>query len=306
MMKRRGVRLVVVGSLALDSVETPFEKKKELLGGSVSYACAAASFFAKTGMVAIAGQDFPAAHLDLYRKFGIDRTGLSLVKGRTFRWSGVYEANMIDRRTISTELNVFASFSPDLPDSYRGAPFVLLGNISPALQLHVLKQVHRPRFVMADTMDLWINTARKPLMEVISRVNMLMLNDVEARQLTGEYGILKCAAQILDWGPEYVVVKKGEHGAMLFSKRGLFIIPAYPVEEVCDPTGAGDSFAGGFMGALAGSSVVSERSVRAALLCGSVVASFTVEGFSLNRLAKISKSDISKRMAGLKKMTSAA
>lgn len=305
-MKKKNVKLVIVGSLALDSVETPFEKKKDLLGGSVSYACAAGSFFARTGMVAIAGQDFPAAYLDLYKRFGIDQTGLSLVKGRTFRWSGVYETNMIDRRTISTELNVFASFSPELPDSYKGAPFLLLGNIAPVLQLHVLNQVRKPRFVVADTMDLWINTAKKPLMEVVSRVNMLMLNDSEARQLTGEYSILKCAAQILAWGPEYVVVKKGEHGAMLFSKKGMFIVPAFPVEEVCDPTGAGDSFAGGFMGALAGSPSLNERAVRQALVCGSVVASFTVEGFSLNKLAKVTKADIRKRMAGLKKMTSAA
>ncbi|OGV60193.1 MAG: sugar kinase [Lentisphaerae bacterium RIFOXYA12_FULL_48_11] len=305
-MKKKNVKLVVVGSLALDSVETPFEKKKDLLGGSVSYACAAASFFAKTGMVAIAGQDFPPAYIDLYKKFGIDQSGLSLVKGRTFRWSGVYEANMIDRRTISTELNVFASFSPELPAAYKGAPFVLLGNIAPVLQLHVLNQVRKPKFVVADTMDLWINTAKKPLMEVISRVNMLMLNDGEARQLTGEYSILKCAAQILAWGPEYVVIKKGEHGALLFSKKGLFIVPAYPVEEVCDPTGAGDSFAGGFMGALAGSSTVNERTVRQSLISGSVVASFTVEGFSLNKLTKVSKGDVRQRLAGLKRMTSAA
>jgi cytidine kinase len=303
-MKKRSVKLVVVGSLALDSVETPFEKKKDQLGGSVSYACAAASFFVRTGMVAIAGQDFPSAYTDLYKRFGIDMAGLALVKGRTFRWSGVYEANMIDRRTLNTELNVFATFSPELPDTYKGAPFVLLGNIAPALQLHVLEQVKKPKFVVADTMDLWINTAKKSLMEVITKVNMLMLNDSEVRLLTGEYNLSRCAARILDWGPEYVVVKKGEHGALLFSKKGVFIVPAFPVDEVCDPTGAGDSFAGGFIGALAGSSRISENTVRESLLCGSVVASFTVEDFSLNSLAKVSRSDIKKRIAGLKKMTS--
>jgi len=302
--QKPAVRLVVVGSLALDSVETPFEKKRDMLGGSVSYACAAASFYAKTGMVAVAGQDFPARYTDLYRKFGIDCQGLSIVKGRTFRWSGVYEANMIDRRTLSTELNVFASFSPELPDAYKAAPFVLLGNIAPALQIHVLSQVKKPRFVLADTMDLWINTAKKSLMEVISRVNMLTLNDSEARLLTGEYNLRRCAARILDWGPQYVVVKKGEHGAILFSRKGIFIVPAYPVDEVCDPTGAGDSFAGGFMGSLAGASAVTERNVRAALLCGSVVASFNVEDFSLNGLAKISRGDLRKRLSGLKNMTS--
>ena len=305
-MKKRPVRLVIVGSLALDSVETPFEKKRDLLGGSVSYACAAASFFTKTGMVAIAGQDFPSAYLDAYRKFGIDLAGLNVVRGRTFRWSGVYETNMIDRRTLSTDLNVFASFSPELPAAYRSAPFVLLGNIAPALQMHVLEQVKKPRFVIADTMDLWINTAKKQLMQVISGVDMLMLNDGEARLLTGEYNLRRCAARILDWGPAYVVVKKGEHGALLFSRKGIFIVPAYPVDEVCDPTGAGDSFAGGFLGALAGSTVVNERTVRESLLYGSVVASFTVEDFSLNRLMKVSRSDIRKRITGLKKMTSAS
>jgi len=303
-MNKKTVKLVIVGSLALDSVETPFERKKDLLGGSVSYACAAASFFSRTGMVAVAGQDFPAAFVDAYKRFGVDLAGLSLVRGRTFRWSGVYEANMIDRRTLSTELNVFASFSPELPDAYKSAPFLLLGNIAPALQLHVLEQVSKPKFVIADTMDLWINTAKKSLLQVIPRVNMLTLNDSEARMLTGEYNLRKCAAQILDWGPEYVVVKKGEHGALLFSRKGIFIVPAYPVNEVCDPTGAGDSFAGGFMGALAGGSVINEHTVRQALLCGSVVASFAVEDFSLNRLAKISRADINKRLTGLKKMTS--
>ena len=257
-------------------------------------------------MAAGAGQDFPAAYLDAYRKFGIDLAGLNVVRGRTFRWSGVYEANMIDRRTLSTDLNVFASFSPELPAAYRSAPFVLLGNIAPALQMHVLEQVKKPRFVIADTMDLWINTAKKQLMQVISGVDMLMLNDGEARLLTGEYNLRRCAARILDWGPAYVVVKKGEHGALLFSRKGIFIVPAYPVDEVCDPTGAGDSFAGGFLGALAGSTVVNERTVREALLYGSVVASFTVEDFSLNRLMKVSRSDIRKRITGLKKMTSAS
>jgi sugar/nucleoside kinase (ribokinase family) len=255
-------------------------------------------------MVAIAGQDFPSAYTELYKRFGIDITGLTLVKGRTFRWSGVYETNMIDRRTLATELNVFASFSPELPETYKGAPFVLLGNIAPALQLHVLEQVKKPKFVVADTMDLWINTAKKSLMEVITRVNMLMLNDSEVRLLTGEYNLQRCAARILDWGPEYVVVKKGEHGALLFSKKGIFIVPAYPIEEVRDPTGAGDSFAGGFIGALAGVSRISENTVRESLLYGSVVASFTVEDFSLNRLAKVSRSDIKKRVVELKKMTS--
>jgi sugar/nucleoside kinase (ribokinase family) len=303
--RKSRVRLVVVGSLALDTVETPFKKKRDMLGGSVSYACSAASFFTKAGMVAVAGDDFPDRYVDLYRRFGVDLSGLSMAKGRTFRWSGVYEPNMIERRTISTELNVFASFRPELPAVYRNAPFFLLGNIAPSLQLHVLSQASRPKFVVADTMDLWINTARKDLMKVISKVNMLMLNDSEIRLLAAGHNLMKCAAAVLGWGPQYVVVKKGEHGALLFSKSGIFIVPAFPVEEVHDPTGAGDTFAGGFMGFLAGCPSTTERSVRQSLLCGSVVASFGVEDFSLNGLARISRSDIRKRLACLKKMITA-
>ncbi len=262
-MKRQNdsVQLVVVGSVGLDTVETPFERKENLLGGSVSYACSAASFFAGVGMVGVAGDDFPAEYTELYRNFGIDLAGLQKVKGKTFRWSGVYDGDMINRRTLSTELNVFAGFSPELPDSYREAPFILLGNISPALQLHVLSQARNPVFIAADTMDLWINTTRGQLMEVISRVNMLTLNDGEARLITGEQNLRKCATMILDWGPQYVVIKKGEHGAILMGRNGIFIVPAYPVEEVRDPTGAGDSFAGGFMGSFAGMGKTGDRCV---------------------------------------------
>lgn len=303
--RQKPVRLVVVGSLALDTVETPFERRVDLLGGSVSYACAAASFFTKTGMVAVAGKDFPRKCLEQYRRFGIDLAGLSLVEGKTFRWSGVYEANMNDRRTLSTHLNVFASFTPELPSAYRTAPFFLLGNIVPDLQLHVLRQARKPLFVVADTMDLWINTARKALMKVIARVHMLTLNDSEARLLTGEYNLRKCAAAILKMGPRYLVIKKGEHGALLFSREGLFIVPAFPVDSVKDPTGAGDSFAGGFLGVLAAGDTVTEHRVRTALLHGSVVASFGVQDFSLDALKRLTRADIHRRFAGLKKMMTA-
>jgi len=300
---RGKVRMAAVGSIGLDTIETPFEKRGELLGGSITYACAAASFFTTAGMVGIVGDDFPPEYTALYRSFGIDLAGLARVPGRTFRWSGVYDADMINRRTLSTELNVFETFSPVIPEAYRDVPFLLLGNISPALQLNVLAQVRRPKFVVADTMDLWINIARDDLMRVIGKVNLLTLNDGEARLLTGLYNLRQCARKILDWGPPYVVIKKGEHGAMLFSKAGIFLVPAYPVEAVKDPTGAGDCFAGAFLGALAGGGSVTPAHVRTALLCGSAVASFGVEDFSLGRLQTLKRRDIERRLAELRRMT---
>ena len=299
-----GIELVVVGSVALDTIETPFDQGTELLGGSVSYACAASSYFAETGMVGVVGDDFPDGYVDIYRGFGVDLAGLQTVKGKTFRWSGVYEDDMINRRTISTELNVFEDFSPDLPEEYRNAPFVLLGNITPELQLKVLTQVEGAKFLVADTMDLWINIARQDLLEVIGKVDMLMLNDSEARLLTGEYNMRQAAEAILDMGPKYVVIKKGEHGAMLVSRQGIFLVPAYPVDKVVDPTGAGDSFAGGMMGYLADCGSVDDASMREALLYGSVIASFGVEVFSLDRLVGLTRDVIDSRLSDLKSMTS--
>lgn len=294
----------MVGSIALDTVETPRERRENLLGGSVSYACASASFFTSVGMVGVVGDDFPARGVALYERLGIDMSGLAKVRGKTFRWSGRYEDDMTNRETLSTELNVFASFSPELPDSYRQTPFILLGNIAPDLQLRVLSQARNAEFVVADTMDLWINTARVPLMRVIEKANMLMLNDSESRLLTNEWNLKKCAADILSMGPQYVVIKKGEHGAMLVSGDGIFAVPAYPVDEVRDPTGAGDSFAGAFLGALAGGGRSDIAGVKRALLYGSAAASFTVEGFSLDRLQEISRDDIERRHMELKKMMS--
>lgn len=300
--KNRKICLVVVGSIGIDAIKTPADQKANLLGGSASYACASASFFTNVGMVGVVGTDFPPAFEELYEKFNIDLSGLQKAEGRTFRWSGVYDADMINRRTIFTELNVFEKFSPELPEEYCSSPLILLGNISPELQLRVLSQAKAPKFVIADTMDLWINTSRKKLMELISKVNMLTLNDSEARLLTGEYNLRKCAEVIRKWGPEYIVIKKGEHGAMLMTGRGVFIIPAYPVDEVKDPTGAGDSFAGGFMGALAVERVINDNAIKRSLLAGSVVASFGVEDFSLNRMNAISRLDINARLNELKNM----
>jgi sugar/nucleoside kinase (ribokinase family) len=298
----QGVRLVAVGSIGLDAIETPFARREDLLGGSLSFACAAASFFAPVGMVGVVGDDFPQRHLARYRRFGIDLQGLARAQGKTFRWSGIYDADMINRRTLSTELNVFQAFSPQIPAAYRRAPFLLLGNISPELQLRVLAQMERPRFVAADTMDLWINTAREGLLRVIRRANLLTLNDGEARLLAGRHNLRDCAETIAAWGPQYVVIKKGEHGAMLVSRSGVFLAPAYPVRRLHDPTGAGDAFAGGLMGMLAGRRQVTERAVRAALLYGSVVASFGVEDFSIARLERLTRRDIEERLAELKRM----
>jgi sugar/nucleoside kinase (ribokinase family) len=296
------VDVVVVGSIGLDTIETPRERGEELLGGSVSYACSAGSFFARFGMVGVVGDDFPDEYVALYRRFGIDLEGLQRAQGHTFRWSGVYHRDFINRETLSTELNVFEAFAPELPQAYRDAPYCLLGNISPELQLHVLEQARNPRFVMADTMDLWINTAREPLMELISKVDLLTVNDAEARLLTGEHNLRAAAGRILGWGPERVVIKKGEHGAVLFSRGGIFLVPAYPVEEVRDPTGAGDAFAGAFLGALAGSGGAEEGAVRHALLCGAVVASFGVQQFSLDAFRELAEADIRKRLDELKAM----
>ncbi|MFU8781081.1 MAG: PfkB family carbohydrate kinase [Kiritimatiellia bacterium] len=294
--------MIVVGSVGLDTIETRDAKRVEVLGGSVSYACAAASFFTKTGMVGVVGTDFPEEAMKQYRAYGIDLAGLETAEGKTFRWGGVYAEDMINRTTRFTELNVFADFHPRLPESYCDVPFVMLGNISPELQLEVLEQTKGARFVVADTMDLWINIADQALLDVISKVDMLLLNDAEARLLTGEHHVLQCARWILDRGPRYVVIKKGEHGAMLVTKEDIAIIPAYPVDAVVDPTGAGDCFAGGFLGYLASRGSVDDRTVRQALLYGSVIASFGVEAFSLERLAGLSPADIEERAASLREM----
>lgn len=296
------VDLVVVGSIGLDTVETTEGKRTEQLGGSLSFACPAAAPFCRVGMVGVVGTDFPAGHKTWYKHLGIDLGGLQQVEGRTFRWCGVYAPDMVNRRTLRTELNVFERFTPELPDHYRDAPYVLLGNIQPELQLHVLEQVRAPRFVVADTMNLWIESARKPLLNVIGAVTMLSLNDEEARMLTEERNLRQAAMRIMEMGPRYVVIKKGEHGAMLFCEDGIFLVPAYPVTRVVDPTGAGDSFAGAFMGSLIRSGETTPAAVRAALLDGSVVASFGVEAFGVESFTTLHMDQISARRRELDRM----
>jgi cytidine kinase len=296
--------LVIVGSVGIDTIETPRTRRESILGGSASYACAASSFFAKTGMVGVVGSDFPAEFTGLYHKFGIDTEGLQVVEGKTFRWSGVYEDNMDHRRTISTELNVFADFSPELPEDYRSAPFLFLANISPDLQLHVLDQVNNPKFILLDTMDLWINVANESLRKVIGKVDMLTLNESEARHLTGEHNLLRAAQALLNMGPRYLCIKKGENGSVLFDRENIFLVPAFPLEEVEDPTGAGDTFAGGFMGALVRGGDVSEAGIRKAMTYGAVVASFGVEKFSLERLDGLDLLEIEERASLFRHMAS--
>lgn len=294
--------LVVVGSIGIDTIETPWSRQEGVLGGSVSYACAGASFFAGTGMVGVVGDDFPDHNIDLYRRLGIDVEGLERKAGKTFRWSGVYSEDMNHRKTLSTELNVFAEFMPKLPAEYRHSPFLFLANIAPALQLHVLSQVKTAKFVAMDTMDLWINTARDDLLKVIAAVNLLTLNESEARLLAAEHNLIKAAKKIRGWGPAFVLIKKGEHGAMLFGPDGIALIPAVPLDEVIDPTGAGDVFAGGLMGYLAKHAEVTEARLRHAMVRGAVMASFGVEAFGLHQLQKLTHPEIDRRVAAFERM----
>jgi sugar/nucleoside kinase (ribokinase family) len=301
-MTSPSVDLTIVGSIGIDTIETPTEKQEEILGGSVSYACAAASYFTHPGMVGVVGTDFPQEFLETWKNMSIDLEGLQTVEGKTFRWSGVYEENMDNRRTLSTDLNVFETFSPELPEAYRDAPYLFLGNIHPALQLHVLEQVHHPKFILIDTMDLWINIDKENLTKVIGKCHMLTLNESEAQLFTGEHTLTGSAKRLLELGPEYVLIKKGGNGSMLFTQDDVFLLHAYPLDHFKDPTGAGDTFAGGLMGALAASGECDKEAIRQAMVYGSMVASFGVEEFSLDRLKEIDRDAIEARVSSFKKM----
>lgn len=295
--------VLVVGSIALDTVKTPFEEHADLLGGSASYCAVAASFFSPVNLVGVVGDDFPEEHVEFFRSRGIDLAGLQTVAGKTFRWSGEYMLDMNVRETRSVELNVFEHFNPVLPAGWGEARYVLLGNIGPNLQNHVLDQVTDAQFVIADTMDLWINIALDELKRLLKRVDLLILNDGEARQLTGQTSLIKAGQQIQAMGPKYVALKKGEHGCLLFGKEGdFFSCGAYPLEDVHDPTGAGDTFAGGLAGYLANTTKgnVQFDDLRKAVVAGSVLASFNVEQFSLERMRTLTKEDILRRYEGFR------
>ncbi len=287
--------VLVVGTVAFDSIETPFGCAERILGGSASYFALGASFFAPVRMVGVIGADFPQDYLDLFTQRKIDLEGIQREQGETFHWRGRYHEDVNARDTIELHLNVLAGFKPRLPEPYRDAAYVFLGNIDPAMQLEVLDQLRCMKLVACDTMDHWIRESAESLRQVLKRVEMLLMNDAEARLLSGYDNIVKAARAILKMGPKMVLIKRGEYGVLQFSDSSIFATPAYPLEEVFDPTGAGDSFAGGFMGHLARSGDHSEGGLRRAIVYGSVVASFTVEDFGVRRLAAASLADIEER-----------
>ena len=292
--------VLIVGSIALDDVKTPVEERFDLLGGSASYASVAAGYFSPVNLVAIVGEDFPADHWNFLQSRGINLEGVQRAPGKTFRWSGEYMWDMNTRETRSVALNVFETFSPKLPDHFKSSDYVLLANIAPDLQLQVLDQMEKPKFVIADTMDLWINIAQPALLALLKRVDMLILNDSEARELTKETSLIKAGKKIQSLGPRIVAVKKGEHGCLLFGEdNDFFSCPAYPLEDIHDPTGAGDTFAGGLTGYLAsrGNHNVSFKTLKTAVVVGSVLASYNVEAFSLERMRSVEQRDILSRFA---------
>ena len=295
--------VLIVGSTALDSIKTPVELNARLLGGSASHAAVAASFFGPVKLIGVVGEDFPKKYVALYKKHRIDLSGLQVQKGKTFHWAGEYEVNMNNRRTLLTELGVFEKFTPHLPAQHKKSPFVLLANIAPALQHHVLDQMSKPKFVVADTMDLWLNIALEDLTRLLKRIDGFVLNDSEAHQLTKEDNVFAALKKLHKLGPKYVIIKKGSHGSILSGPKGCFICPAYPLPKVIDPTGAGDSFVGGLMGYLSTAKGGIDANIRRAMIYGSVVASYCCEGFGLNRTTKVKRSDIDRRVKELVQLT---
>ena len=287
--------ILVVGTVAFDSIETPFGSAERVLGGSASYFAVAASFFSPVKIVGIIGQDFPQEYLTIFSGRGVDLEGLRREKGETFHWRGRYHEDLNVRDTVELHLNVLSGFVPHLPESYRDAEYVFLGNIDPDMQMEVLRQLRRMRLVACDTMDHWILNSGVALRKVLRKIETLVINDSEARLLSGEHNIVRAARTILKMGPKVVLIKRGEYGVLQFSDSSIFGTPAYPLEEVFDPTGSGDSFAGGFMGYLARSGDHSERGLRRSIVYGSVVASFTVEDFGLKRLTRLSLGEVEER-----------
>lgn len=287
--------ILVVGSIALDSVETPFGKVEEVLGGSAVYFSTAASFFVPVKLVGVVGKDFPDQHLDFLRQRNIDLQGLKQEEGTTFRWKGNYGYDLNEARTLDTRLNVFERFRPEIPADYRRSEYVFLANIDPQLQQEVLTQVERPKVIACDTMNFWIEQKPAALKETIRHIDILIINEAEARELAKEVNLVKAGRAILAMGPKTLIVKQGNYGALMFTESSVFSAPAYPLEDTVDPTGAGDTFAGGFMGYLAKTEDLSEGGIRQAIIVGSVMASFTVEQFSLNRLRTLTYQEIEKR-----------
>jgi len=295
--------ILTVGSVAFDSIKTPCGEASRVVGGAATYFSVAASFFTDVRMVAVVGDDFTEEQMRVFSGRRIDLTGLQRVSGETFRWKGEYGVDCNSRETIYTHLNVFDQFRPVLPESYRSTPFVFLANIHPALQLEVLDQVRAPRFVAADTMNYWIEGTPDELGQVIGRVDALVINDTEARELSGESNLVKAARAIQRMGPALLVIKRGEHGVLVTRDRGFFAAPAMPLEKVSDPTGAGDTFAGGFMGFLASAAEITDTVITRAIIAGSALASFSVEDFGLDRLLRLTPDELRDRFAEFKRLT---
>lgn len=296
--------LLVVGSVAIDNVETPKDRRDGLLGGSATHFSYAASFFTDVQLVGVVGKDWPAEHTALLNSRDIDTSGLQVADGKTFTWTGRYEPNMNDRETLDVQLNVFGEFNPVLSEKFRRTQYAFLANGVPALQLKVLDQVPGCRLAVADTMELWIQTTHADLMTLFKRIDGLVINDSEAKMLAGTENLVLAGQRVREMGPRFVVIKKGEHGAMFFSEHETYVMPAFPTEKVVDPTGAGDSFAGGMMGYLAQQDNFDPRTLKMAMAYGILVASFNVEGFGLERMLEISRDDIENRMTAYRKMLS--
>jgi sugar/nucleoside kinase (ribokinase family) len=297
------VEILVVGSVAFDTVETPFGQGNEVLGGSATYFATAASFFAGVRLVAVVGEDFPVEHREFLQSRNIDLAGLQVAPGRTFRWKGRYGFDLNEAQTLETHLNVFEGFQPKLPESFLDTEIVFLANIDPQLQLEVVRQVKRPRLIACDTMNFWISGKREELVRTLREVDILVINEGETRQLANEANLVKAARSVLAMGPKTLVVKRGEYGVLVFGEHSIFSAPAYPLEEVFDPTGAGDTFAGGFIGYLAATGDFSEATIRKATVFGSVMASFTVEDFSLDRLRRVTWPEIEDRFRKFQVLT---
>jgi len=295
--------ILVVGSVAIDSVETPFGIGENVLGGSATYFSTSASFFTDVNLVGVIGDDFPQEHINFLQSRNIDLRGLVRESGKTFHWKGKYGYDLNEAQTLDTQLNVFQTFRPQIPAEYADTDYLILANIDPALQLEVLAQVKNPRVIACDTMNFWISSKPEVLKKVIEKVDFFIINEGEARQLTGEVNLVKAARTILGMGAKNLIIKRGEYGVLLFTGDSIFAAPAYPLEKVFDPTGAGDTFAGGFMGYLANTGNLSETGIRQAIIYGSVMASFNVEDFSLDRLRTLQYSEIEERFRSFKKMT---
>ncbi|NPV92422.1 MAG: sugar kinase [Firmicutes bacterium] len=295
--------ILAVGSMALDSVETPFGKAERVLGGSATYFGTSASFFTEVKLVAVVGDDFPSEHLEFLESRSIDTRGVTREKGKTFFWRGKYDYNLNEAQTLDTQLNVFASFSPQIPPEYAEPSILFLANIDPELQMNVLKQVKRPGLIALDTMNYWINGSLEPLKQAISQIDLLIINEGEARQLSNQINLVQAARTILGMGIKTLIIKRGEYGVIMFDRTSVFAAPAYPLGSVMDPTGAGDTFAGGFLGYLDNTGNLDEASLRRAVIFGSVMASYNVEDFSLDRLRRLSHKEIQDRFHKFKALT---